>query len=251
MFDVIFKMGNSYYQGNINNHFVTFTPYGGGYIRKMAVIDFSKNCEVVEGIPDALVDTWVNIDFAMPIKAYANPHNRWNGWAVPCFDIGQVDQVAKYYGDQTKIERIEGGFKLIDLVNDFDEEISEDFEIVVNGETKVVNSFMSGWCWELIDMKQAIAFLFIYEVAKYLDEDERQAIDSANEELPEGRDAISDHPKIGDVNMVFFEAFKKVVGESQIVGDSPDEIKDAETDLWNAAWEQAKFYGYASAYHYD
>jgi hypothetical protein len=160
---VIFKRGSSYYRGNWSDGKMIFSPYGGGFVRTMSEVSFKLNCEVVDGLPDIMIPSWVNIDYEMPVKAFVNPHKRWNGWSMPSFKLEDISDVVESYfvGTDYKIKRVDGGYFITDNHDEEYSFVSEDFEIDVYSEKVVVNSLVDGWCWEVATDLQAVSYYFL------------------------------------------------------------------------------------------
>jgi len=248
MKDIIFKRANCYFRGNIVDGRMNFSPYGGGFVRSTSESNFKENFEIVESIPNIIVPSWVNMDYYMPIKAFVNPHNRWNGWAQPMFALEDIPKVIKYYfGEDCKAERVENGYIITD--SNYEEEpfLSEDFEIEVNGKKIMVNSLTDGWCWEMMTEIDAVCVLFMSEVARLVSKKELAAIDKENTPIVEGQDALPDNENVGDANMLMHKAFTQVFPDEEGKGS---EMTDAKTDLWNAAWERARRFGYENGTDY-
>lgn len=258
-FDIIFKMKDSYYHGHHNKDegIVYFYAYGGGFRKKMSYDVFETVAEVVDEIPNVYVESWIGFEFTLPLKAYINPHNRWNGWAVPVFDKSQAKVLLEQvYGDYYYAEEVKNGYvlKAGEVYDDIDEEctsFSENTTIEVGGKEIVVNGFHDGLCWDALTEKEAIAIFFLHEVKKYLTKEERDEVDRLNREktgsvIP-GEDCLPDQEKIGDANMIFHEAFLKVFPEGLLIDDKiGDDVVVYDTNTWNEAWEMAKEMGYGS-----
>ena len=212
-------MEGAFYKGLVEGSVVYFYAYGGGFRQKMSVKAFEARAAVVDRIPNEFVEAWVNIDTSMPVKAYVNPHRLWNGWVCPLFDEKQSKVVCEHYMDDFyRAARIEGAYLLSQGWTE--EEVSEngieerkDTLIDVGDKEIVVNSLHDGLCWEMLSEVDLIAILFLHEVAKHLEKNERLIVDALNRQSGDvvvGEDALLDVDKIGDANMIMQTAFSKV-----------------------------------------
>ena len=255
-FDIVFEMKGLFYRGLIESSVVYFYAYGGGFRQKMSIEAFNSQASVVDDIPAVFIEAWVNIDGSIPIKGYVNPHNLWNGWVCPLFDEQQSKFVCEnYMDDYYRAQRSEGAYLLFQGWTEEDVaengvEKRKDTLINVGGKEIVVNSLHDGLCWEIVSEVDAIAIFFLHEVAKHLDKNERLIVDAINREsgsIVPGKDALCDVEKIGNANMVMNAAFVKVFPEGLLNDDSVGKcVAEYDTKVWDAAWEQAKVWGYGS-----
>tara|TARA_B100002049_G_scaffold236561_1_gene223669 strand:- start:4123 stop:4899 length:777 start_codon:yes stop_codon:yes gene_type:complete len=255
-FNIIFEMKGLFYRGAVESSIVYFYAYGGGFRQKMSIEAFNSQANVVDGIPDVSIEAWVNINGSIPVKGYVNPHRLWNGWVCPLFDEKQSKIVCEHYmDDYYRAERSEGSYLLYqgwttEEAYENGVENRKDRLINVGGKEIAVNSLHDGLCWEIVSEVDAIAIFFLHEVAKYLDKSERLIVDAINREsgsVVPGKDVLWDVGKIGDVNMVMKAAFVKVFPKDWLINDSIGKcVAEYDTKIWNAAWKQAKEWGYGS-----
>ncbi len=139
---IIDKKGNQFLVSKIEKDIISIYPRGGGWVKSIPLIEFSKYFKVVQEFENNFIEqiTSLNdfLDHNEVYKCRANTFFRWNGWAVPFFDRNTVFQILK---DQ--------GYRVTRHLEN-DELLAEDS----NGEEvfigKSVNGYtFEGWTWEL------------------------------------------------------------------------------------------------------
>jgi hypothetical protein len=75
---------------------------------------------------------------------------RWNGWAMPCFEIGQATKLAELFQDQLRYDPSQDAF--IGLSED-EEEIwaAQPIDLPDGGQAKVYSIGAGSWTWDLCE----------------------------------------------------------------------------------------------------
>lgn len=167
MSSFVFKRNNAFYSAKRDNDEVTFYPYGGGPQIKLHITDFRDltGIEIVDDIPSDLQKGWVAIDNGMPVQAFFNPFNLWNGWIQPLFDKDSCENIAQLYlsGSFYLHQKIDNGYRIIDkpMEDSYDVFFSP---INFDGQEVLVCSMAENWCWHKVDNEEAAALLFIHSI---------------------------------------------------------------------------------------
>lgn len=160
---------------------------GGGFVTPAVAIKEDSVLELVDGLPTEYKKGVFHLDGERHLifEGYAVPERRWNGWAMPVFEIDVAKRImevanatmGEFYAFTRDDEK--GQF----VVEEFDWESTDelnDFPITVDGKEIVVVSFMGGnWTWEDCYGEEADKMLARYVSYDKLDGDE---------ELPEPQD---------------------------------------------------------------
>ena len=148
-----------------NQHFNTISDnqsrlcicrVGGGFVTPMEAIKESEEFELVDELPTAYRKGVFHIeaDQDFIFEGYTIPENRWNGWAIPVFEIDVAKRIMAVVNatmsEHYSVIRDNENGKF--TVEEFDWESTQDFEdfvITVNGKEIVVVGFMGvNWTWE-------------------------------------------------------------------------------------------------------
>ena len=85
----LFLKNGHYYQLSQNSEGEhQCSPVGGGFVYNIKDI---SALEFVKVIPDTVQETEFFIEDSPKFKGYHNPHQRWNGWAMPQFSRNVVE----------------------------------------------------------------------------------------------------------------------------------------------------------------
>ncbi|MFS1430670.1 hypothetical protein LMH73_027030 [Vibrio splendidus] len=146
--------GNQFYSVHKRDGEFSISPVGGGFAKK--VVGDDSIFEIVELMPSEFIKGVFHLDAVEELifEGYSIPTNRWNGWAIPVFEIEVAKQIAKVVNgtmsDCYAVRRDDENGKFVIEEKDYDEESDEkDFIINVDGKDLVVVGFMgANWCWE-------------------------------------------------------------------------------------------------------
>lgn len=129
---------------------IHFYPAGGGFRSSMRAEDFfAEFTPVLEDDPYKVVRAQI-ADDGPTYWAYSNGR-RWNGWAEPCFEMGQVQKMAEDIpGTFTYHEGLNAW--IVTLEGDDEAVVYPEITIEVDGQpVKVFGIGASSWCWEELE----------------------------------------------------------------------------------------------------
>lgn len=179
-------------------------------------------------------------DYIGPFKAQTTG-DTWNGWACPTFDFDTACDIA--LGIMAGTADMLPGFAAYDPESDT-------FWLSLNGDiasiADVDNEYdeytrdatgrypigTHGWCWEEVDVDH-LARAFANIVEDELTEEEFAEMRRRNA-TPGYAKACASHD-FRDANEMMSEAFRNYFGRDA------DPTRQADTDVWNAAWEIARW----------
>ena len=98
---------------------------------------YRKACFNLEGLDDAEFDGW-------------SAGKRWNGWAVPCFEIQQATKLAEQLEDQLRYDPDQDAF----ISSSGDEEdicAGQFIDLPDGGQVKVYAIGAGSWMWDIVE----------------------------------------------------------------------------------------------------
>ncbi|PSU31707.1 hypothetical protein [Photobacterium lutimaris] len=145
---------NQYYKVNINDsQELTIHPVGGGFVRRIKTTDESI-FEVVESLPTEYKKGVFSLDGEFVYEGYSIAEKRWNGWAIPVFELSVAKEIMKKVNSELsewyEVSRNddEQYFEVIEKDWEQTNRLDE-FTINVEGKDITVVHFMGGnWTWD-------------------------------------------------------------------------------------------------------
>lgn len=130
-------------------------PYGGGNacIADLSTVDQWEEADHPTTSNSVhLQEAYFMLGDDIIAKGYHNPEYRWNGFAVPMFELNECEKIVQFIqnddDDFYEFKRIEGGFLFTDRSYP-NEPVTLMDTILENGNEKlIVNSLADGWTWD-------------------------------------------------------------------------------------------------------
>lgn len=149
------KIANTYFNVSLVNDKLSISPCGGGFVTPVGNIKNKEEFVLVDEIPSEYKRGVYTLDDDPQyiFEGFSVPERRWNGWAMPVFEISVIHEIIRIsnetMADFYHFERDDKRGVTIVTEKDYDDTYEiEDSVITVDGKTFVVASFMSGnWTW--------------------------------------------------------------------------------------------------------
>ncbi len=152
------KANNTYFNVDTNKDGeITICRCGGGdFVTPVKAIKNPEIFTVVDALPSDYKRGVYSLDAddTMIFEGFSVPERRWNGWAMPAFEISVAKEIIKIVnetmGDFFNLERDDERGVVIVTEKDWDQTYEvEDFVIQVDGKSIVVVDIMAAnWCWD-------------------------------------------------------------------------------------------------------
>ena len=142
---------------------ISVSPAGGGLVQQ----PLDDSIFEIADIPKDYVKAVFSVDDDFIYEGYCQKHRRWNGWAMPVFEIptaiAMMQVVNQEWSEWYSISHDPDTNNLTIYEKDYPDEppqVIEPMTINVDGEDKTVLPFMSGnWTWSDHYGDEAIAML--------------------------------------------------------------------------------------------
>lgn len=131
--------------------FVRCFPQGGGFAMRIPLEQFLANFKEVSGPPKYRAAAF-SIDGGPKYTGY-HTGSRWNGWAMPCFTMEQVEAQAEAQGE-LEYDKATDTWKATFDGADPESDFWEGGDIEVDGGAIHVYAIgAGGWCWDVTENK--------------------------------------------------------------------------------------------------
>lgn len=133
----------------VENGSVEFSPQGGGFVRTMDEAAFFQRFTESE-LPAYMPAKFASEAVDFEIQGYSN-QRRWNGWAMPHFEMSEARKLAEHFPD---LRYDEAHDAFVYEPRDSDQEVFEAVTIRVHDRDLRVYPIGAGsWCWDQVEIE--------------------------------------------------------------------------------------------------